>query len=89
MSNVAGHGRTDDLRIAELQAEVKHLHDCVEEAKAIGNRNADLIAENTVITTQVRDILTSFRMLASVAKWFGVIAGAVAAGIALWKGFRA
>lgn len=75
--------------MAELEEAVKHLHDCVEESKAIANKNAAAIAENTAITTQVRDILTSFRMLASVAKWFGVIAGAVAAGIALWKGFRA
>lgn len=81
--------RADDPRIAELQAEVKHLHGCVEEAKTIGKENAALIAENTVITTQVRDILTSFRVLSSFAKWFTIIAGAIAAGFAVVKGFRA
>ncbi len=72
--------------IAKLQQEVTHLHECVELVKNVGNRNAELIKENTEITTQVRDILASFRILGSVAKWFTYIVGAIGAVYAAWKG---
>lgn len=44
--------------------------------------------ENTEITTQVRDLLGSFRIVAAIAKWVSVIGGAVAAGIAAVKGVK-
>lgn len=46
------------------------------------------MAENTEITTQVRDLLGSFRIMAAIAKWFSIIGGAVAAGFAAIKGVR-
>lgn len=44
------------------------------------------VVENTAVTIQVRDILASFRVVASVAKWITAIAGMVAALLAMLKG---
>lgn len=40
---------------------------------------------NTEVTEQVRDILSSFKVMMAVAKWFTAVAGAIAAAIALFK----
>lgn len=44
------------------------------------------MAENTAITTQVRDVLASFRTIAAVAKWVSVVA---AACVAVYHGITA
>lgn len=69
-----------DKRVAGLERSVtgletgmKHLHDCVESAKAQGRKNEELIAENTKITQEVRDILATFRIVAAVAKWLTAV----------------
>ena len=46
------------------------------------------MAENTEITHQVRDILTSFRVMALFAKWIAAIAAAVAGVVAAWQSFK-
>ena len=38
------------------------------------------VEENTQITTQVRDLLSSFRIIAAVCKWLSLVGGALAAG---------
>lgn len=66
--------RADDRRVGKLIVDVSKLK--------------DQMAENTAITIQVRDILASFRIAASIAKWFTAICGAIAAGFAIMKGVR-
>lgn len=39
---------------------------------------------NTEVTTQVRDILTSFRLMAAAAKWIAAIGAGL---MAIWHGF--
>ena len=46
------------------------------------------MAENTAVTVQVRDILASFKVMASVAKWVTAIAAMIAAVYAALKDFR-
>jgi len=41
--------------------------------------------ENTEVTVQVRDILSSFRIIARIAKWFTVMAAAIAGTYAALK----
>lgn len=71
--------RADDARISQLlidHADLKRqhgkLHACVDSLQAEVKRN-------TEVTEQVRDILTSFRVLAAVAKWVSKIGAAFAA----------
>lgn len=61
--------RAEDLRIGALVSDVSELR-------------AQMV-RNTEITEQVRDILTSFRVIADAAKWVTAI---VAACVALWHG---
>lgn len=64
--------RSGDRRIDQVQQDVTHLHECVEALKS-------QMAENTVITKQVRDILASFQIIGAIAKWVAAIgAGATA-----------
>lgn len=56
----------------DLQAQVAHLHDCVEELKREMNKN-------TVVTEQVRDILASFQVVGAIAKWVAAIGAAATA----------
>lgn len=64
--------RSEDVRVTQLVADVDDLK--------------KQMALNTEMTTQVRDILASFRVAASVAKWVTAIAGMIAALLALAKG---
>lgn len=48
----------------------------------------DLLVENTRTTNEVKDILTTFKTLGSLAKWAGYIVAAVASAIAALKGLR-
>lgn len=73
--------RKPDPRLDALKGKVDHLHDCVESLKRS-------VAENTEITQQVRDILASFRIAGSLAKWVTAIATAVAGVYAMLRGFR-
>ena len=66
--------RVDDPRINKLVADVCDLK--------------TQMAENTEITHQVRDILTSFRVMALFAKWIAAIAAAVAGVVAAWQSFK-
>lgn len=65
--------RADDGRINKLMLDVNTLQVQMQ--------------ENTEVTVQVRDILGSFRTLASVAKWVSAIGGGIAAGFAVVKGW--
>ena len=42
---------------------------------------------NTAVTTEVRDILTTFRTLGTFAKWISSIGAAILGLVAAWKGF--
>ena len=64
------HRRADDPRIEELQDDVKDLK--------------RQMAVNTEITKEVHDILASFRIVGAVAKWVGVVAGALTAVYGAW-----
>lgn len=64
--------RADDTRVTRLVIDVDDLK--------------KQMAVNTEVTMQVRDILASFRVVASVAKWITAIAGMVAALLAVLKG---
>jgi hypothetical protein len=84
--------RGEDPRISKMAEDI-------ERAKAERKEMKNDIAENTALTvkverdvtemkatvSEVRDILTSFRVLAKVAKWFSYIAAGAGAGLALWK----
>ncbi|HLB49829.1 MAG TPA: hypothetical protein VJL59_22660 [Anaerolineales bacterium] len=61
--------RADDPRINTLVADVAVLK--------------EQMAENTKVTCQVRDILASFRIVGSVAKWTAAVG---AGATALWHG---
>lgn len=65
--------RADDGRINKLMLDVNTLQVQMQ--------------ENTEVTVQVRDILGSFRTLASLAKWVSAIGGGIAAGFAVVKGW--
>lgn len=43
---------------------------------------------NTAVTEDMRDILTSFKMVGRVAKWITTIVGAVAATVAAVKAWK-
>lgn len=64
--------RKDDTRIPKLTEDVEHLHSCIEALKVE-------MKENTDVTKQVRDILTSFRILGVMAKWVAAIGAGTAA----------
>lgn len=61
--------RESDIRMGALVSDVAELK--------------HQMARNTEITEQVRDVLASFRVMASVAKWLAAIAAGVTA---LWHG---
>lgn len=65
----------NDPRIDELVRDVAQLK--------------GLLAENTVITHQVRDVLTSFRVIASVAKWLTAVGAVVLAVLHAPEAIRA
>lgn len=44
---------------------------------------------NTQVTTEVRDILVTFKTVGKIAKWCSYLLGALAAGLAALKGLRA
>lgn len=64
--------RAADIKVAQLVTDVEDLK--------------RQMAVNTEVTCQVRDILASFKVVASVAKWITAIAGMIAALLALAKG---
>ena len=45
----------------------------------------DELAQNTRITTEVRDILATFNILFRVAKWVAAVGAAVASVVSLYK----
>ena len=61
--------RADDPRISQMVIDISDLQ--------------TEMKRNTETTEQVRDILTSFRMLAIAAKWIAAIGAGVAA---IWHG---
>lgn len=77
------------------KADIDHLHDCVEAVKAevasvkaaVGTIGQDL-ARNTEITTQVRDVLATFKVMLVVSKWIAAAGAAVAGVAAAVKGIR-
>lgn len=56
-------------KVGVIESDLKHLHDCVEDVKHIAAKNEALLEELKVVTHEVRDILGTFRVLGSAAKW--------------------
>lgn len=56
-------------KVGVIEADLKHLHDCVEEVKSISAKNEALLEDLKVVTHEVRDILGTFRVLGAAAKW--------------------
>lgn len=71
---MAEERRHEDQRIAKLVGDVCNLK--------------TQMAENIEITHQVRDILTSFRVMALFAKWLAAITAAIAGVVAAWQSFK-
>lgn len=65
--------RLEDQRINQLQLDVNTIQ--------------VQLKENTEVTIQVREILGTFKTVASFAKWLSAIGGGIAAGIAVVKGW--
>lgn len=65
--------RTDDHRINQLQLDVNTIQ--------------LQLKENTDVTIQVREILGTFKTVASLAKWVSAVGGGIAAGFAVVKGW--
>lgn len=53
----------------------------------MGNRNALLIEENTAITKDVRDILSTFRIVGKAAKWLTAVSAAIIGVYHGWQSF--
>lgn len=68
-------------KIAKVEQDVQHLHDCVESLKAA-------VAENTLITKQVADVLGTFRVTLAIGKWIAAAGAAVASVAAAMKGWK-
>lgn len=66
--------RADDERVTILVSDVAVLK--------------TQMAENTEVTKQVRDILTSFRIAGTVAKWIASVAAGIVAIYHGWDSFR-
>lgn len=63
--------RADDFRVEQLCQDVAVLK--------------QQMVENTEVTKQVRDILTSFRIMGAIAKWGASIAAGIAAAYHGWS----
>lgn len=64
--------RVSDQRVTQLVSDVAVLK--------------EQMSENTAVTCQVRDILASFKVMASIAKWITVITAMIASILAVIKG---
>jgi len=63
--------RVSDVILSKVVDDVEHLKKEMQ--------------RNTEVTEQVRDLLTSFKVIAAVAKWCTVVVGALVAFLALFK----
>jgi hypothetical protein len=63
--------RAEDPRVNQLVTDMTHVK--------------EELNKNTEITEQVRDLLASFRVMASVAKWITAVAAAIAGVLAAIK----
>ena len=70
---------------ADLMKEQREALTRVQEDQAVTRSKLDA---NTAITQEVRDILTTFKMLGSFAKWTGAIIAAVVGAWAAIRGAR-
>lgn len=88
--------RSDDPRIAAMARSLAVLermkaHDVATLMTDVSGLKTDVndlkrqMAENTIVTVQVRDILASFKILGKIAKW---VAAMGAAAAALWHGVK-
>lgn len=77
--------RSPDPRIDLLVREMAEQKEFQEKAIEDRQRMQEAINQNTEITAQIRDLLTSMRVLTSVAKW---VSGIAAAAGSIWVAFR-
>lgn len=66
------HRRATDPRVDQLVDEMKSVR--IE------------LALNTEVTTQIRDAINSFKIIAKIAKWVTAVAACGASLLALWHG---
>ena len=72
--------------ILRLNGEQAKMRVALEENTELTRRISISVADNTAIIAQVRDVLASFKVIASVAKWLTVMAILITSALALVKG---
>lgn len=82
-------------RIAVMESDIKHLHDCVEDVKKAVQDNTRItlsIAHNSeraaIAAEAVRDVQATFRVTLAAGKWVAAIGAAAAGVVAVVKGWR-
>lgn len=65
----------------------KSLQQDVGELKTEMKVNTAVTKDSAAVTTEVRDILTTFKTLGTFAKWISGILAAILGLVAAWKGF--
>lgn len=78
--------RSYDPRVERLVLDVAELGRKMECAQRSREAIKLELAVNTEISRQIQDAVASFKIIATVAKWLTVVAGAVIAVIAMVKG---
>lgn len=73
--------RAEDQRITRIEDRVQHLEEIVEKHITVEEPRAArfelMLAENTKITNEVRDILGTFKVTGKIAKWVASILAAI------------
>jgi len=80
--------RAEDPRIQKLIDDVADTKGRQEALQGALQENTRLTAEMKSTVDEVKDILTSFRVLAKVAKWLAAIGSAAGALTVAWKQIR-
>ena len=83
------HNRVNDLsaNAALLKAFVEAMHNEVKDIRSETKNTQRWVEDNAKVTREVRDILTSFHVISSAAKWLTTVAAAVAVIWAISKGW--
>lgn len=79
--------RADDVRLSKLVEDVASMHVCLATNTEMIKDTREQVQKNMVVLRQVSDVLASFRVVGSCAKWIGVMAVTfTAVGVALQNG---
>ena len=70
-----------------LKKYVETLHTEVRDIRTETKNTQKWVEDNAKVTREVRDILTSFNVISSAAKWITTVAAAIAIVVAIAKGW--